>query len=75
MALSKGSPVKIIKCDSKLMTEYWSKYLKPESRAKMDPRKAKYVDELIDLRKKFEKTGGVIEKISGDDNFSDLGWH
>lgn len=71
---SKGE-VKIVRCDSKLMTEYWSRNLKADSRAKMDPRKAKYVDELIRLRKEFEKMGGVIEKISGDDNLSDLGFH
>lgn len=71
---SKGI-VKNIRCDSKLMTEYWSRNLKADSRAKMDPCKAKYVDELIRLRKEFEKMGGVIEKISGDDNKSDLGWH
>lgn len=71
---SKGQ-VKVIKCDSNLMTEYWSRNLKADSRAKMDPRKAKYVDELICLRKEFEKIGGVIEKISGDDNKSDLGYH
>ncbi|MDD4931396.1 MAG: RNase H1/viroplasmin domain-containing protein [Candidatus Colwellbacteria bacterium] len=71
---SKGK-VKIIRCDSKLMTDYWSRNLKADSRAKMDLRKAKYVDELICLRKEFEKMGGVIEKISGDDNPADCGWH
>ena len=75
VAMFSGSLVKIVRCDSKLLTEYWSRNLKADSRKKMDPRKAKYVDELISLRKDFEKIGGVIEKISGDDNLSDLGWH
>jgi len=75
LALASNGEVKTIKCDSKLMTEYWSKYLKKESRDKMDPRKAKYVDELISLRKQYEKIGGIILKISGDDNLSDLGYH
>lgn len=67
--------IKTIKCDSKLLTDYWSKYLKKESRNKMDPQKAKYIDELIELRKKFEENKGNIEKISGDYNLSDLGFH
>ena len=70
-----SNKVKLIKCDSKLLTEFWSKYLKPESRKKMDPLKAKYIDELIELRKKFEVINGVIEKIPGDDNLADLGFH
>lgn len=75
IALASVGIVKTIKCDSKLLTDYWSKYLKKESRNKMDPQKAKYIDELIMLRKKFEEVGGNIEKISGDDNKSDLGFH
>lgn len=75
LALFSKGQVKTIMCDSKLMTEYWSKNLKKESRERMDPRKAKYVDELICLRKEFETMGGKIEKISGDYNKSDLGFH
>ena len=30
---------------------------------------------MIGLRKLFEKLGGSIEKISGDDNRADLGYH
>jgi len=69
-----------IKCltvcsDSKLMTDYWSKRLKPESKLKMDPLKSNWVEYLIKIRQNFEKIGGKIEKISGDDNPADLGFH
>lgn len=67
--------VGVIRCDSDLMIKYWSKNLKDSTREKMDPLKSKYIDELIKLRKEFEKIGGVIEKISGDDNLADLGFH
>jgi len=71
---------KEIKCltvcsDSKLMTDYWSKRLKPESKLKMDPLKSNWVEYLIKIRQNFEKIGGKIEKISGDDNPADLGFH
>jgi ribonuclease HI len=69
-----------IKClmvcsDSKLMTDYWSKRLKPETKLKMDPLKSNWVEYLIKIRQNFEKIGGKIEKISGDDNPADLGFH
>ena len=67
--------VTLIKCDSQLLTDYWSKYLKDDKIAKMDPRKVKSIDELIKYRKLFEDKDGKIEKIRGGDNLADLGWH
>lgn len=61
--------------DSDLMVKYWSINLKNEKRRTMDPNKVKFIDVMISLRKQFEKLGGTIEKISGDDNSSDLGYH
>ena len=61
--------------DSDLMVKWWSVNLKKEKRETMDPHKVKFIDEMIGLRKLFEKLGGSIEKISGDDNRADLGYH
>jgi len=46
-----------------------------EQRRKFDQLKVKYIDELIQLRKEFEKNGGIILKVSGNDNLADLGYH
>ena len=70
-----GFPVKHIASDSKLVVEFWSKYIKKESVDTFDHRKVAYIRELISLRKIFEDLGGSIIKISGDENPADLGYH
>lgn len=62
----------IIFSDSQLMVNSWS--LK-ESTTIKDPYKAKIQRYCIELRKIFERRGGKILKISGDDNPADLGFH
>lgn len=69
------SDVKTIYSDSDLCVRYWSKSLGTTQRQTFDPRKISYIDELIHLRKEFEKIGGSIVKIRGDDNLADLGYH
>lgn len=59
----------IINSDSQLIVDYWSVKLK---NINIDKRKKKYIEECIELRKKFK---GEIKKISGDDNIADLGFH
>lgn len=71
IALSKGYDC--IKCDSQLIVDYWSKKIKPSPN--MDERKLMIIKEVIGMRKKFEKRGGTIVKISGKDNLADLGYH
>lgn len=61
--------------DSDLMVKWWSISLKEKKRKTMDPNKVKYIDLMISLRKQFEKLGGTIEKIDGDYNKADLGFH
>jgi len=61
-------------CDSQVIL-YWSLRLGDEQRRKFDQLKVKYIDELIQLRKEFEKNGGIILKVSGNDNLADLGYH
>lgn len=67
--------IKIIYCDSDLLLLHWSRRLNPERRIIMDPRKVEYIDELISLRRRFERRGGSLEKISGGNNLADLGYH
>ena len=65
--------VKRIKCDSDLLVKWWTlNGPNPKTKKTMDPLKIKYINECIMLRKEFESKGGIIEKISGDDNKSDL---
>lgn len=67
--------ISIICSDSKLLVSYWSVRLKDSTRNKMDPRKARCIDDVIQLRRLFETRGGKIVKVSGDNNPADLGFH
>ncbi len=65
--------IKIIYSDSSLVVDYWSKgKIGPSVK---DSRKKIYITECGKLRKEFEKNGGKIIKISGDNNKADLGKH
>ncbi len=58
--------------DSKLIISYWSKgHIKNEvAQDTID-----LAHDVAKLRREFEKKGGSIERISGDDNPADLGFH
>jgi len=62
----------IIYSDSQLIVDYWS--LKKSDKIK-DPKKSKIQLAVIKLRKEYERRGGKIVKISGNDNLADLGFH
>ena len=64
---------RVINCDSELLVKYWSKGI--VNRGKIGESKLWYIDKAILLRTEFEKQGGKIIKISGDDNLADLGFH
>ncbi len=67
---------KIINCDSELLVKYWSKGITTKkTKLKMDTTKLDYINKVVELRKEFEKGGGKVVKISGDDNLADLGFH
>lgn len=68
-------PLQYIFSDSNLIVQFWSKRIKDESAAKMDPNKLKYIHELISLRSELELLGCILWKISGDSNPADLGYH
>lgn len=67
--------IKTIKCDSSVVISWATKGPLPKTKKNMDINKLKYIEEAIELRKRFLYQGGIIEKISGDDNKADLGYH
>jgi len=72
LILALREDIKNIFGDSKLIITYWSKgHIKNEV-AKDTIYLAR---EVAKLRREFEKKGGALEHISGDDNPADLGFH
>lgn len=60
---------KEIYLDSNLIITWWSKgKVRKETLDKMDEVKKRYLQECIELRKKYEEKGGKIIKICEDDN-------
>jgi len=73
LKIAKKEKVKDIFGDSKLIIDYWSKWrIKRNDLPKETVELAMNVSKL---RYEFEKIGGSIERVSGDDNPSDLGFH
>ncbi|MBI3046550.1 MAG: ribonuclease H family protein [Candidatus Harrisonbacteria bacterium] len=71
LALKSGT--KKVFGDSKLVIDFWSQGI---LRRKLLPKKTiKLAEEVFKLRRKFENNGGAIERVSGDDNPADLGFH
>lgn len=59
--------------DSKLVIDYWSKgFIKKDKVAEETVLLAEVV---AGLRQEFEESGGVLDRISGDNNPADLGFH
>lgn len=68
--------VKVIRCDSDLLVKWWSNgIISKQNMLKIDKRKLLLIMECTHLRQIFEDRGGTIQKISGDDNLADLGYH
>ncbi|MCL4405179.1 MAG: ribonuclease H family protein [Patescibacteria group bacterium] len=59
--------------DSSLVINFWSKWIMKRDYLPEDT--IKLAKEVSMLRSKFEKGGGSIKHISGDDNPADLGFH
>jgi ribonuclease H-related protein len=73
LTVAKKEKVKKVFGDSKLVIEYWSRH---RAKRKELPRATvQLLDEVAELREKFEATGGIVLRISGDDNPADLGFH
>lgn len=59
--------------DSELVIKWWS--VGNYKKNKLSEETVKLIEKTIELRKIFEKKGGVIHWISGDINPADLGFH
>jgi ribonuclease HI len=59
--------------DSKLVIEYWSKWR--IKRNEVAPETVALAETVARMREAFEAGGGTVERISGDDNPADLGFH
>jgi ribonuclease HI len=65
--------VKKIFGDSKLVIDYWSQWrIKTKD---LPEETVSLAREVATLRETFEEQGGTIERISGDNNPADLGFH
>jgi len=65
--------IKKIFGDSRLVIDYWSKgYMNMKE---MAPETIELAYMVSSLRKDFERRGGRMEYVSGDDNPADLGFH
>ncbi|MFA4999411.1 MAG: ribonuclease H family protein [Parcubacteria group bacterium] len=58
--------------DSRLVINYWSKWL---VKKEVNAETKKLAREVAGMRKDFENLGGKIKLISGNDNPADLGFH
>lgn len=65
--------VKRIFGDSKLVVEYWSKGAFKEK--ELPAKTVSLIEKVIEARKQFENIGGIVGRVSGDDNPADLGFH
>jgi ribonuclease H-related protein len=59
--------------DSKLVIEFWSKWR--IKRKDLPEETVALADKVSRLREAFERDGGTVERISGDHNPADLGFH
>ncbi|MBI4085029.1 MAG: ribonuclease H family protein [Candidatus Liptonbacteria bacterium] len=59
--------------DSKLVIDYWSKWT--IKRKELLEETVELAERVSRLRSDFEKRGGKVKRISGDDNPADLGFH
>ncbi len=65
--------IKQIFGDSKLVVDFWSKWR--IKRNDLPKKTVELASEVSAMRDAFEKNGGRIERISGDHNPADLGFH
>ncbi len=59
--------------DSRLVIDYWSR--RRIKRNDVAPETVALAETVARMREAFEAAGGTVERISGDDNPADLGFH
>ena len=73
LTIAKKEKIKKIFGDSRLVVDYWSKW--HIKRNELPEETAALAGEVAKLREAFEKAGGTVQRISGDHNPADLGFH
>ena len=73
LEIARATRVKHVFGDSKLVIEFWSQW--KIKRKDLPEATVALADEVSRAREAFEKKGGTVERISGDFNPADLGFH
>jgi viroplasmin and RNaseH domain-containing protein len=73
LEIANADGIKKIFGDSKLVIEFWSQWR--IKRKELPEETVALADEVSKMREDFEADGGVVERISGDHNPADLGFH
>jgi ribonuclease H-related protein len=73
LEIAQKEKIKKVFGDSKLVVEFWSQWR--IKRKDLPEETVELADEVSALREKFEADGGMVERISGDHNPADLGFH
>ncbi len=73
LEIARKEKIKKVFGDSKLVIEFWSQWR--IKRKNLPEETVALADEVSRARADFEKTGGIVERISGDFNPADLGFH
>ncbi len=73
LAIAKKTRAKKIFGDSKLVIEYWSRWHIKKNAIQEET--VELAEEVSEMRTAFESKGGSVERIPGEDNPADLGFH
>jgi ribonuclease HI len=73
LEIARATRVKYVFGDSKLVIEFWSQWR--IKRKDLPEETVTLADEVSRAREAFEVNGGIVERISGDFNPADLGFH
>lgn len=73
IAIARAEGIARIFGDSRLVIDYWSR--RRIKRKDLPGATVALADEVARLREEFEQDGGSVERISGDHNPADLGFH
>jgi ribonuclease HI len=73
LEIARATRVKYVFGDSKLVIDFWSQWR--IKRKDLPEETVTLADDVSRAREEFEKAGGTVERISGDFNPADLGFH
>jgi viroplasmin and RNaseH domain-containing protein len=73
LQIARKENIKMVFGDSKLVIDFWSKWRIKKKEIAEDT--VQLAEQVSALREDFEREGGSVERISGDHNPADLGFH